>query len=148
MQKFPDGSYIIETGRKGHRTNPAYVKDAYGLSVPRECAVWMHVIDALKECVENGTGRITVKGLIVNNEARTIATYDNGVLTVALDDRKNIIPFKNSYLAGHGLTEIRVSKRVTIETDGSGKGYMCFYKAHSRPDSKPAVKIFWVADLE
>lgn len=148
MVKYNDGSYVIRTGRSGHITNPAYIKDAFGLSVPRECAVWMHVIDALKECVQSGTGRITVKGLIVNDESRTMATYDNGVLTVALDDRKNLIPFKNAHIAGTGLTEIKVSKRVTIETDGSGKGYMCFYKAHSRPDSKPAVKMFWVADLE
>ena len=148
MLRFDDGSYVIETGKKGRRTNPAYVKDAYGLSIPRECIVWMHVIDCLKECVESGTGRITIKGLIVNGESRTLATYDNGVLTVAIDDRKNLIPFKNAHISGVGLTEIKVSKRVTIETDGSGKGYVCFYKAHSRPDSKPAVKIFWVADLE
>lgn len=148
MQKFEDGSYVIETGRRGKRTNPAYVKDAFGLSVPRECVTWIHVIDALKECVQSGTGRITIKGLIVNDESRTLATYDNGVLTVAMDDRKNLIPFKNAHKAGIPLSEIRVSKRVTIETDGTGKGYVCFYKAHSRPDSKPAVKIFWVADIE
>lgn len=148
MTKYPDGSYVIKTGRKGMRTNPAYIKDASGLSIPRENAVWLHVIDALRGCVENGTGRITVKGLIVNDESRTLATYDNGVLTVALDDRKNLIPFKNAHIAGTQLTEIHVSRRVTIETDGSGKGYVCFYKAHSRPDSKPAVKIFWVADIE
>ena len=146
MTKYSDGSYVIKTGKKGRVTNPAYVKDSYGLSVPRECVVWMHVIDCLKECVENGTGRITIKGLVVNNESRTLATYDNGILTVAFDDRKNLIPFKNAHIAGIGLTEIKVSKRVTIETDGTGKGYMCFYKAHSRPDSKPAIKIFWVAD--
>lgn len=148
MKKFEDGSYIIRTGKVGRVTNPAYIKDAYGLSVPRECVVWLHVADALRGCVQSGTGRITLKGLIVNDEARTLATYDYGVLTVAMDDRKNIVAFKNAHKAGLKLTEIKVSRRVTIETDGSGKGYMCFYKAHSRPDSKPAVKIFWVADLE
>ena len=147
MRKFNDGSYVIETGKKGHRTNPAYLKDMHGLSVPRECAVWLHVADALKECIEHGTGRITVKGLIVNDESRTLATFDNGILTVAMDDRRNLIPFKNAHQSGTQLTELRVSKRVTIESDGE-KGYMCFYKAHSRPDSKPAIKIFWVADIE
>jgi len=147
MQKFADGSYVIQTGKKGQRTNPAYLKDMHGLSVPRECATWLHVADALRGCIESGTGRITIKGLIVNNESRTLATYDNGCLTVAMDDRKNLIPFKNAHLAGTQLTTIKVSKRVTIESDGE-KGYMCFYKAHSRPDSKPAIKIFWVADSE
>jgi len=148
MTKYDDGSYVIRTGRKGRLTNPAYIIDAYGLPIPRECVTWIHVIDALKECVQTGSGRITIKGLIVNGESRTLATYDNGILTVAMDDRRNLIPFKNAHKSGIGLTEIRVSKRVTIDTDGSGKGYVCFYKAHARPDSRPIVKIFWVADIE
>lgn len=147
MTKYDDGSYVIKTGRKGRVTNPAHIMDGHGLTVPRECACWLHVADCLRDCVVNGSGRITVKGLIVNGESRTLATYDNGVLTVAMDERKNLIPFKHAHTHGTQLTELHVSKRVTIETDGQ-KGYMCFYKAHSRPDSKPAIKLFWVADIE
>ena len=90
---------------------------------------------------------MTVKSLPINKQCSTIATYAYGVLTVAMDERKNLIPFDDAHEAGIELTEISVSKRTKIETDGDGKGYLCLYTAHSRPDSKPAIKIFWVADF-
>lgn len=145
MARWKDGSYL-----KVHKWDGAVVgrvKDMNGHELTRNTMIWMHVMDVLNECVKSGCGRLTIKSLPINNQCRTIATFDYGVLTVAMDERKNLIPFKDAHESGIKLTEISVSKRTKIETDEDGKGYLCLYTAHSRPDSKPAVKLFWVADF-
>lgn len=143
---FKDKSYLIRVRTKKGIQFKASVKDDAGLIVGIEKIAFKSQLIKLDEHIKKGIP-YTLKGLPTYRQGKqtrlTLANFDGKLLTVAINEQRGLIPLEDST-----IDWIQIPVKKESKMDESDKGYMSFYKAHSRPDSKPVVKIFWIEDIE
>lgn len=143
---FKDKSYIVRISTKKGIQYKASIKDDAGLIVGIEKIAFKSQLIKLDEHIKKGIP-YTLKGLPTYRHGKqtrlTLANFDGKLLTVAINEQRGLIPLEDS-----NIDWIQIPVKKESKMDESDKGYVSFYKAHSRPDSKPFVKIFWIEDIE
>lgn len=149
--KTSSGKSYQSIGTNGNRTirivtkkgviYPSKIRDVFGKEISMDLVTSRDDMDDFIVHVVNDEPCDLRSIAFYGHESRTIATYKDGYLTVAMDENKNVIPFKYA----QQLQRVKIRTARIERLDYNGKcGYRAFYKSSSNNNAKPFVKFFFM----